>query len=422
MSGPGTWRALWFTKYLAEWGYAVTVLCGTRSKWCHRYDKSLLQVLPVTVRVRRIKSAFQYRMFSKFSCRFIVGVRKAIARRIERYYPEPDEYFLWAIKATIISIILVLSRRIDCVITSGPPHMSHIVGWFTKKVARKPWIMDYRDLWTDDPIQSPQRGYQKSLFVAMERKAVASADAIVTVSPFWQHHLRAKFRGEKRGDNFFLIRNGHNLSREIADKSVPRHYGERLHVHFNGTPQSFNLSKSFLEALTRLKSATSSDHSIPIFTFTGFDGFFSSEVQSRCLEDIVIDVGVMSHQQCIEYCLGCDVLLVIVTNDAPPLHRGTIPAKIYEAIALRRHILAIVPTNSDVIEILEEYGNATVCNVDNPDDIYRGLIRLATDWTENKINGVLDVQKMEAILWKYHRKNEANQLNAIIENLLAKRN
>src|SRR5262245_59861173 len=54
MSGPGIWRALSFTTHLAREGHAVTVLCGRRSFWCKRFDASLLESIPPTLRVVRI--------------------------------------------------------------------------------------------------------------------------------------------------------------------------------------------------------------------------------------------------------------------------------------------------------------------------------------------------------------------------------
>ncbi len=56
-------------------------------------------------------------------------------------------------------------------------------------------------------------------------------------------------------------------------------------------------------------------------------------------------------------------------NNIHPSRRGTIPAKTCEAIALGRHIFAVIPPGSDIVELLEEYGNATICNVDDIEEI-----------------------------------------------------
>ncbi len=114
---------------------------------------------------------------------------------------------------------------------------------------------------------------------------------------------------------------------------------------------------------------------LPLVTFTGITESFRDQVRERGLEGLVKDVKNMTYQQSIEYSNATDVLLVIVNNDHPVM-RGTIPAKTYEAIALARHILAIIPAGSDIAELLAEYGNATVCNVDDVEEIVQSLIGL----------------------------------------------
>ncbi len=93
------------------------------------------------------------------------------------------------------------------------------------------------------------------------------------------------------------------------------------------------------------------------------------------MSDYVVDVGPMSRRASIDYSRQADVLLVVV-NDDNASRLGTIPAKTYEAMALGRHVLGVVPRGSDVETLLESYGDATICNVADPDEIFVGLSRL----------------------------------------------
>ncbi len=422
MSGPGVWRALWFVKYLSEQGYKVTVICGNRSAWCNRYDNSLLREIPKEVRVKRLRSLFPDRFVSRLG-RLVKRMRipllsrgyDALGSKLIGYYPE--ENLIWFMQALVAASCLVISGKIDCVISSGPPHFTHVIGGCIRKIRRLPWIMDYRDLWTDDiPAQCPEGGYQRRLYETLERKAIGCADAIVTVSPSWVEHLKGKFSHLKDSGRFFLIRNGHNIgSPDPAETGPPRESG-RLHIHFNGTPQMLSKTDALLRALVKFKAVHEAKDCKPLFTFAGIDEGYKKEIASHGLNDFIRDVGTMPHEESLRYSRTSDALMVIVNNDNP-LRSGTIPAKTYEAMALQRHILAVVPPNSDVRALLEEYGNATLCNVDDPDEICAGILELVTRRTTGQLYGESGKVKRPGISEKYSRRAQVRQLATLIEHL-----
>ncbi len=258
LGGPGVWRAFWFTRYLTDSGYHVTVLCSDRSCWCERRDETLLKHIPPDAKIIRLKSIFPNDLFVWAErllnrtgrdhgrnllnlpgpdapengdretaasdglgssgrrgvygfCKRLLGIRNRSRIRswIDKYYPEKNLW--WFLVACIRGIHLSIFGKFDCIITSGPPHISHLVGWLISKLSRTPWIVDYRDLWMDDPNQAPQTGYQKKLFNFLERKVVKNCDAVVTVSPFWTKHLADKYKEIKDKSKFHMIRNGHNI-------------------------------------------------------------------------------------------------------------------------------------------------------------------------------------------------------------------
>jgi glycosyltransferase involved in cell wall biosynthesis len=301
------------------------------------------------------------------------------------------------------------------VITSGPPHICHIMGWVIHKVARRRWIVDYRDLWTDDPTHCPHSGYKLQLFKRIERSVIKNADAVVTVSPSWRDHLRTKFRREKQPDRFVLIRNGFNLDDMPTTRPSDHRPTKRIHIHSSGTPQPLAATVALLDALGKIKASSVNHDTLPLITFTGMSDQQRQDVISRQLDDCVVDVGAMSRQKSIDYCLKCDVLLVVVNNDNMS-RKGTIPAKTYEAMALGCHILAIVPSPSDVTPLLTEYGNATICNVEDTNDIYQGLLGLVQAHNAGAlVSAVPGEESRDRFLSKYSRASQARQLISLIE-------
>jgi glycosyltransferase involved in cell wall biosynthesis len=434
LGGPGVWRALWFTKYLAASGYHVTVLCSDRSWWCDRTDQSLLRHVPSSAKIIRLKSLFPGDPFSSIdglirpmgkiaeeeACgiagrklrKTMNAIMSGIRWRVEKYYPDPN--FVWLLIASGCAIYLSMRERFDCLITSGPPHICHVVGLLVKRLSRIPWIMDYRDLWLDDPNQSPQAGYQRKICEFLEREAVKKCDAVLTVSPSWAKHLADKYGAVKHKSRFHIIRNGHNL--DVSTAHSDKRTTKQLHIHHNGTPQAPSKTAHLLDALYALKSSNSYIDKLPLFTFTGMTDSFREEIRLRGLETLVIDVGSMPYLQSIEYSGKADVILITVNNDHPAMC-GVIPAKTYEAIALGQHIFAVVPPASDIRELLEEYGNATVGNVDDVHDIQRCLAELIESHDTN-VEREVDLVHIEQTAGKFSRKNLTDQLIYLMESLI----
>jgi glycosyltransferase involved in cell wall biosynthesis len=77
---------------------------------------------------------------------------------------------------------LVRERQIDCLVTTGPMHSTHLMGLMLGR-GRPAWIADFRDGWCYEPLRPPwPTPAQTHLDAAMERRVVCSADAVIGVS------------------------------------------------------------------------------------------------------------------------------------------------------------------------------------------------------------------------------------------------
>ena len=109
----------------------------------------------------------------------------------------------WAPFARSRALRLNRRERFDCVITSSPPESVHAVG---RALARRgvPWVADLRDAWTFEPIRPPfPTALQRRLDERLERRWLASADAVVCVSRPAADDLRVRLGIEPR-----LVPNG----------------------------------------------------------------------------------------------------------------------------------------------------------------------------------------------------------------------
>ena len=417
MSGPGVWRALWFIRHLSAEGFQFTVMCGDRSDWNDRFDESLMSQIPTGVDIVRLRAFFVKdivtaidRLTTKRAwLRTLFIPIRAIASQFSSWNPDPNLW--WMIKGCLRAIFIARGQRFDRIITSGPPHVVHLVGLAVKKTCGTHWIMDYRDLWSDDPSQGRQVGISGRLSKRAERACVSNADRIVTVSPYWLSLLSKGDRAPRSADSFVLIRNGHNID-PIDSVPITPNVANGLTIHYNGTPQSLSETPHLVDALDRYRSEHS-ELSLPVITFCGLSRTLSALVSKKCLQDAVVDLGVLSYQESIETSRQADALLVIV-NEEHSAMLGTIPAKTYEAIALHKHIFAIVPLRSDVRSLLTEYGNVTLCDVNDPDDVYRGLCALISRYHAGKLADTAANEHSNAFAQRFSRKELALQLAKVL--------
>ncbi len=417
MSGPGIWRALAFAKYLPELDHEVTMLCSDRSPSRSRFDESLCDEIPEQVTVKRIPSYFQGDIAKNIESLMDLApgsLAKKVLRRIlcrfVKYYP--DQQFHWALSVAAYGLQMAARGQVDVLLTSGPPHICHLAGLIISTLRPLPWVMDYRDLWTDDRVQIKQTSYQQTLFERLEGACVAKATRIVAVSPGYIEHLSTRF--SKSPDLYSLVRNGHDVSPETIELSRVLPDNTRLHIHFNGTPQVTHPFSEVLNALDRMRAKDGHDRDLPRVTFTGVPAKFEAEIKALKLEEHVSDVGHMSRTDSIKYSLGCDVLLAMV-NANNPLYRGTIPGKAYEALALGRHLLALMPKHSVLAEMIEAAGEGTLVDVSNPNAIYEGFAEVRRLFDSGKLNRIRTEAQHQAIAELYSRKTQARALVEVFD-------
>jgi glycosyltransferase involved in cell wall biosynthesis len=421
MSGPGIWRALGFAKYLPEHGFAPTILCSDRSPSRTRFDPSLLEQIPPETTVVRVSSVFQNELAAPLDRAADALKRPRIAKTLRRLKSRlvreyPDQQAHWALKVAARGTLLATRARFHALVTSGPPHIAHLAGLSISSACRLPWVMDYRDLWTDDRVQIKQSSYQQSLFEHAEAMAIRRCDAVVVVSPVYRDHLSSRFSAEKSVESFHVIRNGHDMDEETMRRAQTLPSNPRLHIHFNGTPQVTHPFPMLATVVERLRQDPDRRRDVPRFTFTGMPESFARLVEERGLGAELIDIGHQTHRASIEHCLSCDVLLAMV-NDANPLYRGTVPGKAYEALALGRHILALLPAGSVVEDMVAESGNGSFCPVDDPERLYKAVCQLIDDHRRGLSNRATLGEDWKQVARRYSRRSQAKELAQLLDSL-----
>lgn len=214
VGGPAVQRVVKFVRYLPETGWTPSVVCGDKSTWCDRYDYTLTNEVPDDVEVFRLsfRTLTDWsRIASNIVCNILLPLRlfwtmDKIQRNVTQtflvlsevfFYLHPEPLLSWIYLATKKAVRLYQKDNFDVVVTSGPPHITHMVGFMLKRFFKAKWVADFRDPWVDCETRGERRGISRRLDRLWERLVLESADRIISVSPSWSELFASKLSRAK---------------------------------------------------------------------------------------------------------------------------------------------------------------------------------------------------------------------------------
>ena len=365
LQGPGIWRTLGFATHLPALGWDVSVFCSDRNPWHNRTEPGLLNRLSPEVRIHRVKG----RSAGAFAGRFLPS-RAVLAWR--KLLPNP--LLVPAMKLAAKAMVHA-PREPFAVLTSGPPHISHLVGLVLKRTRRCVWIADFRDLWMDDPIQAWPGWYQPGLGRAVEQAVLRNADAVMTVTRTW-----AALLGEKAARPVAMIRNASDTDEQaLPPPERPWPHSDRV-LLFAGTPQRNNTTDDLWLGIRKYLDTLPAGQAPIRFVFLGLDPEIRNNISRLGIAERIEDLGPQPQERAAALLRGADAALIPIKAAGTAASRGTVPAKIYLAVALAKPIVLLADCDSEAAALLADYPH-TFAPSDNPDAIAAALHRFNAEPT-----------------------------------------
>ena len=304
---------MFFAKYLKQFGYNPIVLT-VDSKYAsyNLIDNSLTdQVKGIEVHetpsfeILKLYSVFKSGNKNRAIPQSYIPTQSffdKIASFIRLNFFIPDSRIGWNYFAFKKAKKIIEDNNINCVITTGPPHSSHLIG---KKICKKfklKWIVDLRDPWAELFYLKNkfQFKYVKKLNLKFEADVLNSADAILTtVGNRYKTILKNKLLNSKK---IYKIYNGYD---KTAYDKIEEIKPDSYNIVFTGILSKNHNYQLFLEALSLLKNKYQ-DLNL-IFTFSGK---IDKEVKSLFSEKIhFIDNGYVTHEKAIKIIKSSHLLI-----------------------------------------------------------------------------------------------------------------
>lgn len=416
--GAGVQRWLKFTKYLPEYGWIPYVLTVDENFASYpQTDISLNSEIDPNLKVFRTKSFEPLQLYKKFgSSKEVpfggfsnsgkINIKEKIARTIRGNLFIPDARIGWNRYAYNKAAEIIENENIGVVITTGPPHSTHLIG---KKLRNKypvKWLADFRDPWTDIY-------YYKSLYHTclarwidkrMERSVIQNCDEFITVSNDVKLILSSKTKDlTKKG---ITITNGYD-DEDFQDPQINR--CETFTITYTGTiARSYHID-NFILAIQQLPS------SIRDQIVIRFVGNVPNEIVLMFIEAGLKDhleiIKYVPHPKAIQYMFETTVLMMAIPDT--PNNAGIITGKLFEYLASRRPILALGPKNGEVDRILEETKSGKLFEYDQTDEIKEYIILLFNKFTLNTL------APNSGDIIKYSRNSLTGDISTVLNNLFS---
>ncbi|MHB8869626.1 MAG: glycosyltransferase [Thermoleophilia bacterium] len=267
-------------------------------------------------------------------------------------YCVPDTRFSWIPGAVLTGLAKSWRARYDAILSMSPDESAHIVGCILAMLSRKPWVADFRDMWTDNPFR-----HEKALRLlelmddATERCVIERATRITVTSLDFANVFGSKY-GRTVNDKIHHIPNGYDPDDFLLLK--PIYYSGLRIVHagslFPGRPAA-----PFLRGLALLRmSNPQAIEGLTVLFLGGVDAPSQPLITELQLDAIIEARPRTQHRQALRHMLGASALLLITGAG-----KGTITGKVFEYIASQRPIFAI----TDSPEVRTILGNTPHCIV-----------------------------------------------------------
>ena len=432
--GPPVQRPAKFAKYLPAFGYRPLVLTTADHEPRMAYDPGLLAELgEVTIYPCRGDERWMIRWPRKLRLSPLLACSL-----------RPDNGILaWGPAAFRAALRIARRHRIHAIYTTSPPFSSAILGQWLKARLGVPWVVDYRDPWTDDIMGIWPSRLHYRWEAAQERRVLASTDAVVVATPtmrelmvhryprlagrihaicngFDPEDLAAAAAGaaEPAGPPKLRIGFTGNLFNHDSDREIWKPYGllgrwmSRVGYRLTAIDHATHSPYYLLQAVRGLLDECPELRDRIALTFAGSFGEKNRElVRQLKLSDMVSLPGFLPHAQSVPL-MQSDVLFLPILSGRDG-RRGYIhSAKTFEYLATGKPILAAAGPG-DCRDLIEQ-ARAGWC-VDPRDVVaIKALLRRLV---QEKFAGTLGIDPHCEFIGRFDRRRLMGQLAALFDRL-----
>lgn len=410
------------SKYLPEYGWnpiIITVKSGAYTSM----DENLEQEVDPKLEVFKTGSIDPYRIYNVLRGETGKNLPEAMSNLAESksafqkfanwtrsnlFIPDPK--IGWAMVAYKQAKKLCKERKIDAIISTGPPNSTHLAGMKLSRKTGIPWMMDFRDPWTNNFLVSEILGRSKwaeRQDLKLETKALKRADSLVVVSDGMKRDYESKTK------KVTVIHNGYD--EEDYKSEVPQEKGEKFTLSYIGSLKPNHDVQSLWEAIGECcKENKEFAEQFRIEFLGSTNEVLLNKLREAGCSDQILLQGMQPHKFAVQRMQSTDMLLFIIPLAS--YNKTIITGKLFEYIGSKTPIFSVGPTDGDAAKVIAKLESFPMNDYQDKQQMKQQLLSAFGTWKESK-NGLPKLKggRAEAFTRRSLTQDLANILNEMID-------
>jgi glycosyltransferase involved in cell wall biosynthesis len=390
--GSGVQRWMYFARYLGDFGITPVVLTVDPKKASYKdWDESNSEMVKDvktfttnTLELIKLYSLATSGSTTKGIPQGHVGAKKhglfgKLSSFVRGNLFVPDARVGWKAYAYRKAVRIIEEENINFVVTSGPPHSTHLIGKKLKEKLDITWMADLRDPWSELYYNKelPRMGWAKNLDTRLEKQVLEKADAVLTVGPSLRNLLAEKVPDQK--SKFHYILNGYD---DEALKKVEEIGDGKFRITFIGQFAQAQPHEELFRAINEFCHQYQADTGKIMLCLAGTIDENILKLFGKLPGISVEHYGRVPHLEALKLMKSSQVLL----NSLAELEASKIliSGKLMEYISTGNPVLCIGDPDGDAAHLLQTLPNAKMFNRDDISGMRAFLCTIFEDWKSGK--------------------------------------
>ncbi|MBI2505752.1 MAG: glycosyltransferase [Candidatus Latescibacteria bacterium] len=409
----GTERALHFARRLPEFGYAPVVL--TTAAFGGASDTQVQRAWEPLKLYRQLWNREARAGTAPSDWRTDPGPLRGLVRLARRWALFPDLQITWVPFALQRALQVVERDAPAALYSTYPPASAHLLGLLLKRRTGLPWVADFRDAWTTDPLEPDLPAWRQALERQLEQAVVEAADVVVAATELSAEYLIKRYA--RAASRVRVITNGFDPEEFSGIQAAPPadgllrlvHTGSFSYSHPQRSPQPLFMA---LEALLAEDRAWAGRLRLVLAgSLSPAEHLGAAALEAAGMVECL---GSLERRQALE--LQQQAHLLLLVDHPRPWPASNVPGKFYEYLAARRPILALCGPGM-VAELTRRLGIGLHAPPDDAGAIRQVLVEAWERFGRDQLHSAVAAEE----LTRFHRRELTGQLARCFDSLLATR-
>ena len=279
----------------------------------------------------------------------------------------PDTRLFWVNPSVNFLKKYIKENKIKIVVTTGPPHSIHMIGYKLKKLLKIKWVSDFRDPYSNWDILKNMKplSISKIKHKKYENLFLENADRVVVTNKT----LLEEFSNHKLNKKIIFIPNGSEIKPSYKKSS-----NKYFILSYFGLINKFRDPSVFLSVIKKILKSNNEFKS-------KFKMVFCGPINNATLNYITKDKILSQHFKYYEYVDStkldtfiCDSsLLLLLLNNSK--NQNTTPYKLFDYLVSKKEIITLCDyKNLDVASFLKNYKKNDIISYSNAKEIEKQVL------------------------------------------------